>query len=459
MNILLIQPPKSPMVIGGEDVHIYEPLDLEYIAAGVSDYHEVKILDMRLEKNLQANLNEFKPDVVGITACTTHVNTVKQLFSKIKAWNPEILTVVGGHHAIACPQDFQVEDIDVIVVGEGVFTFQEIIAKFEKGKKYLFDMLDNPDLKKKKIFEAREIHVDLDAYPLPRRDLTKKYRNNYFSEWMKPLASMVTSKGCTNKCNFCCLWKQTGGKYLKRRPENIVKELETISEEYIFFADAESMLDAERMEYLAHLIKKRGIKKKYYLYSRSDTVVKYPKLFEIWADIGLVRVFIGFEFFRNEELDNVNKGLTIKDNENAMKILKECNIDMIASFLVRPEYTQEDFKAFGNYCRELKSRLELDSAVFTFTVLTPLPGTDFYQQVESQLITKNCDYFDLYHTVLPTKLPLKQFYEELFNLYMKIYKPKDMISLFKKYRLKDVPENMLRIKNMNQKMKNAYKDY
>ena len=53
MKILLIEPAKSPLTIGGEDAFVFESLALEYIAAGVAGDHDVKILDLRLEKNLQ----------------------------------------------------------------------------------------------------------------------------------------------------------------------------------------------------------------------------------------------------------------------------------------------------------------------------------------------------------------------------------------------------------------------
>src|SRR4030043_728706 len=105
MKILLIEPAKTPLTIGGEDVFIYEPLSLEYIAAGVAQDHDVKILDLRLEKNLQEILASFSPDVVGITAYTVHVNTVKKLFEEIKGWNPKALTVVGGNHATLAAED------------------------------------------------------------------------------------------------------------------------------------------------------------------------------------------------------------------------------------------------------------------------------------------------------------------------------------------------------------------
>ena len=79
MKILLIEPAKPLSAIGGEDVFIFEPLALEYIAAGVLDEHEVKILDLRLDKELKPTLTEFGPDIVGITAYTLHVNVVQKL--------------------------------------------------------------------------------------------------------------------------------------------------------------------------------------------------------------------------------------------------------------------------------------------------------------------------------------------------------------------------------------------
>ena len=53
MKVLLIEPAKAPLTIGGEDAFLFEPLALEYLAAGVARYHDVRILDLRLEKVLQ----------------------------------------------------------------------------------------------------------------------------------------------------------------------------------------------------------------------------------------------------------------------------------------------------------------------------------------------------------------------------------------------------------------------
>ncbi len=106
MKILLIQPAKPKQSLGGEDFHMFEPLALEYLAAGVAGDHDIRILDMRLDPDLDSALRDYQPDAVGITAYTVHVNTVKRLFRRIKEFNPRIVTVVGGHHATVMPEDF-----------------------------------------------------------------------------------------------------------------------------------------------------------------------------------------------------------------------------------------------------------------------------------------------------------------------------------------------------------------
>jgi radical SAM superfamily enzyme YgiQ (UPF0313 family) len=453
MKILLLEPDKAPVVIGGEDFSIYEPLALEYIAAGVVENHEVEILDLRLEKNLDDVLQRFSPDVVGITAYTVHVNTVQNLFEKIKQWNPEVLTVVGGHHATIMPEDFLSDHIDVIVIGEGVFTFSEIINRYERGmefEKIPGTVISNCEMVKKSDPAA---NVNLDTFPFPERKLTVKYRNYYYSDWMKPLASIRTSKGCPYRCNFCAMWKLADGKYYKRSPEKIVEELESIDENFVFFADDESLLDVPRMMELAQLIKERGIKKRYFLYGRSDTISKNQELIRMWKDIGLERVFVGLEFFRDEDLKYILKKSTVDDNNKAVKILQELDINIYASLIVRPEFNKNDFAELRSYVKKLK----LDFA--GFAVLTPLPGTDLYKEVESKLITRNYDFFDFIHTVLPTELPLKEFYKEYLQLYKKGIPWWRSMSSLRKYPRKEILPLMKKSVHIYKRFEEAYLDY
>ncbi len=453
MRILLIQPAKQSMSLGGEEVFLYEPLALEYIAAGVSKDHEIMIFDQRLENNFQATVERFNPQIVGITSYSVHVNPVKKLFEQIKTLKPEILTVVGGHHATVMPEDFLSPFIDIIVMGEGVFAFKEIVTRFEKREG--FDNIRGVAFKRngELVQTGFDKVVDLDTIPVPDRSLTAKYRKLYYSEWMKPLASIRTSKGCPFRCNFCALWKLTEGRYLKRSPEKVVEELTGIEEEYVFFADDESLVDVKRMKILAQQIKDAGIKKKYFLYGRSDTIAKNPDLMKTWREIGLEKVFVGLEFFRDEDLNHIRKGTSISDNKEAIRVLSSLGIEPYPSFIIRPEWQQNDFYELKQYCRSL----ELSFA--GFAVLTPLPGTDLYEQSKDYLITNNYDYFDFIHTVLPTTLSLKDFYNEYYQLYMKSINVFRSLSRLRKYPLKEIPGALIKAYDFYNRLRNAYLDY
>ena len=453
MRILLIQPAKQPISLGGEEVFLYEPLALEYIAAGVSNDHDVMIFDQRLEKNLPDTIEKFDPQIIGITSYSVHVNHVKKLFEQIKTLKPRILTVVGGHHATIMPEDFLSPYIDLIVMGEGVFAFKEIVKRFEMGEG--FDNISGVAFKKNGELVTTEFSrvINLDDIPVPDRSLTARYRKLYYSEWMKPLASIRTSKGCPFRCNFCALWKLTDGRYLKRSPEKVVEELTGIKEEYVFFADDESLVDAKRMKILAQLIKDAGIKKRYFLYGRTDTIAKNPDLLKMWRDIGLEKVFVGLEFFRDQDLDNIGKGTSICDNKEAVRILSNLGIEPYPSFIIKPEWQHEDFRELRRYCQSL----ELSFA--GFAVLTPLPGTDLYDQTKDQLITNDYDYFDFIHTVLPTALSLKEFYNEYYQLYMKSFGVLRSVSRLRKYPVKQIPNTLIKAYGFYNRLRKAYLDY
>jgi len=451
MKILLIQPAKPEKALGGEDFSIFEPLALEYLAAGVAADHDIRILDMRLDPDLDSHLHDFRPDVVGITSYTVHVNTVNGLFQQIKIFNPEICTVVGGHHATVMPEDFYTPFIDLIIGGEGVFPFREVMARLEKNLP-LSEIQGVICLENGAVFlHQGDQDLDLDVFPLPRRDFTTAYRQSYFSEWMRPLASIRTSKGCHFRCQFCALWKLTGGRYLTRKPENIIRELGTIQEDYVFFADDESLLDTRRMGTLADLIQESGIRKRFFLYGRSDTIAHHPDLLEKWKKVGLERVFVGLEFMRDADLKTVRKGSTVENNERAVQILKGLDIDIWPMFMIRPEFDRKDFTDLRKYC------LGLNLDFIGFSVLTPLPGTDLYNDVKDKLINSSYDYFDFFHTLLPTKLPLNDFYRELASLFRRSRSLKNQIRLMRKYRLRELPslfraygELMKRLKTLAQ---------
>ncbi len=409
MKILLIQPPSGTK--HSDKVYLHEPLALSYLGAGLkADGHEVALLDARLEPGIEAFLLRERPDLAGITGYTTQVNIIKEISARVKALLPEPFVVVGGHHATIRPEDFNDPNIDLVVIGEGVAAIREIARNLEQG----MPLRGIPGLAlpgREMEFSVPRPFTDLDCLPLPDRSLTARYRRNYFSEWLKPMASVRTSAGCRNQCRFCALWTITGGRYLRRDPERVVEELKTIEEPNVFFCDDESMCDARRMDVLADRIRDEDIRKRYFLYARADTIVRNPALFAKWRSIGLSQVFVGMESFSDDRLREMKKGITTDQQSAAARILEELGILLYASFTVDPGFTRDDFRALRRFVRKLRIRHA------AFSVLTPLPGTRMYEERRGDLLAEKPELFDLLHTLLPTALPLHEFYSEFARLY------------------------------------------
>lgn len=451
LKTLLVQPPSVPE--WSRHVFAYEPLALEYIGAGLKqDGHTVQLLDARFDSGVEATFEQARPDVVGFTAYTVHVPWVRNMAERLKALDPDLCIAVGGHHATVRPGDFTSFAIDAVVIGEGVFTMRELLAQRESGRPLdTIPGLALPGTAQR--FTAPRPYTELDSLPFPDRSLTARYRQRYFGEWLKPLASIRTSLGCTSRCNFCALWSITGGKYLRRRPEAIVEELRTIAEENVFFCDDESMVDARRMDRLADLILQAGLRKKYFLYARVDTIVKHPDLFAKWRDAGLTQVFVGLESFSDRRLNGMRKGTTVEQQQEAAKILFDLDILLYGSLIVEPDFSRDDFRELAQFVRKLDLRYA------SFAVLTPFPGTLLYAEREQELLSRRHELYDLLHTLLPTRLPLKEFYSEFAALYDRALPLRHRLGGLRRYGLGGSLRILRHTPGIMRAVRNAYRDH
>ena len=87
--------------------------------------------------------------------------------------------------------------------------------------------------------------------------------------------------------------------------------------------------------------------------------------------------------------------------------------------------------------------------------MTPLPGTDLYEAVKDKFITFNYDYFDFFHTLLPTKFSLQDFYRELAHLFKGSRSLKNQLRLMGKYRLRELPSLFRAYGGLIERLKNA----
>lgn len=452
MNVLLIQPPSAEPLM--DKAFLFEPLALEYLGAALRlDGHQPTILDARLEPDIEGTFRRIRPDLVGLTGFTSHVNVIKGVAVRLKAIDPRVTIVVGGHHATVCPVDFNDSGIDLVVIGEGCFTLREIARELEQGRdwtKIAGIGIAGPD---EMTFTAPRLMASLDELPFPDRTLTARYRRHYFSDWFRPLASIRTSLGCTARCTFCALWSLTGGKYLRRDPQRVVAELRTIAEPHVFFCDDESMCDVKRMDRLAEAIREADIRKTYFLYARVDTIVEHPELFAKWAAIGLKQVFVGMEDFSDKRLAAMKKGVNSHQQAEAARILEKLGVMMWASFMIDPDYDREDFQAMRSYVRQLKLRYP------TFTVMTPLPGTELHASRRGELLSRKPELYDMLHALVPTRLPLPEFYAELARLYKTAVPLRTALRTMARFGPRGMMVRMKLIGSFLKKTREAHLDY
>lgn len=420
MRILLVNPPVGRMTLGLKDIAKVEPLGLEIIGAAVPD-HEVRIFDMQLEDDLEGELEAFEPDIVGVTAGVVQTYTARRVAKTAKCHDLEIATVIGGHHATLCPDEFDSPWVDAVVIGTGVEAFRDIVARLDSGGELSsVPGLAIPTGDGIERTQPRGLPADLHHHPLPDRSLTDRYRDDYFYLYESPVALVQTSAGCTFPCNFCSCREFTGRRYLPRSIDKIVEDLENVDEEFVIFCDDHSFLNAKRMHELADRIKEAGVDKRIFAYSRVDCVVDNPDLFRKWSDIGLELLMTGLEAIDDSTLDSIQKRTRADINERALEILGDCGIGVSAGFVVMPDFREEDFQRIDKYVDE-----HPNIHIAELTPYTPLPGTPLYEEKKDEVVTQNREVYDLFHFVLPTEQPR----EELDRLFWK-YSHRNMIRAF-----------------------------
>jgi radical SAM superfamily enzyme YgiQ (UPF0313 family) len=424
MKVLLIEPPVSPFDVPTKVFAMPPPYHLEVLAGRLVGNHDVHILDMRIDEDLDNELLGFRPDVVGCSCVAANSHLAKQVLRKVKQVAPEIITVIGGHHPSLMPDDCNEAFIDIVVIGEGEETLYEVVGACETKRNWeeISGIAYRLEDGKFRINQYREL-MDLDKLPLPARSLTRLHRDKglYFRGNWRPIDSTITSRGCPNRCTFCGLWKINRGKYRIRSPRLIADELEDITAPNVTFIDDNTLDHVENSSALTDEIKRRGIKKRYELYGRVDTIVRHPDLVEKWRDVGMELLLVGLEACDDQALKEMKKRTTTEMNRRAIEICRANDVEVAAYLIVDPAFDHEDFRRLSEYVE----RNNLTHPVFT--ILSPFPGTDLYNMVKKNLITESFELIDFFHTVLPTKLSLDEFYEEFLGLYRRAYAFKKFI--------------------------------
>ncbi|MHC4399655.1 MAG: B12-binding domain-containing radical SAM protein, partial [Planctomycetota bacterium] len=418
MRILLVEPPIAASDIVTAVLALPPPHHLERLAGAVTRHHDVRICDMRIEKDLASQLESFRPEMVGVSCVAANYRLARDVLKTAKHHDPDTFTVMGGHHPSLAPELCDDRHSDFVVLGEGETTLRELVQVCEEGKG--FEGVKGIGYKTTagdfRINPRRKL-MDLDRLPPVARHLTDGYRrrNRYFRAGWRPVDCVISSRGCPHKCTFCGLWKINHGCYRVRKPESVVDEIQSISEPYVTFADDNTLDHIPKVNRLIDLLEERGIRKTYSFYGRVDTIVRHPRLIERLRNVGMKMLLLGLESCDQDALDIMNKKTSTETNRTAIEICRANDVEIVAYLIVDPSFDKGDFRRLSDYVAENNLTHPI------FTILSPFPGTDLYEQVKHTLITDSFELIDFYHTVMPTKLPLDEFYTEFLGLYKRAY--------------------------------------
>jgi radical SAM superfamily enzyme YgiQ (UPF0313 family) len=310
--------------------------------------------------------------------------------------------ILGGLHVLSCPEECA-PHADALVIGEGVQVWPQVLRDFERG-----------ELRPR--YSGSYSRGALGAYrdePPPRRACLP--RSGFLTT-----ASLIATRGCHNRCDFCYL--ATDGlsvPYQMREVEEIVEQFIASAEPYGVFVDNNL---GSRPDYLRALARALGRAEKIWSAAVTVDVTDDPSLVREMAIGGCTGVFVGFESLAGENLAAARKR-TARPEEYAARvgIFHRFGIQVNGSFVFGFDHDGPDvFRRTVEWIET--NRLECA----TFHLLTPYPGTPLFRRLEAEgrLLHRDWDLYDTAHVVFrPRRMTPEELYAGYAWAYRRIFSP------------------------------------
>ena len=324
MKVLLTLPP---------DIHRLEiyrvtgmkapPLGLAYIAAVLEKHgHKVKIIDTpTLEMGFREWINEvrsWKPDVVGISMLTP---TAPKGYAAAKLIKEElgedVIVIAGGPHVTFMYTE-ALNNVDIVVRGEGEYTTLELVNALEKhgfnrdALAKIRGIAFRDRSGRVTVTPSRPFIENLDELPWPARHLLPMDRYTLFGKPIR-VAHVMASRGCPYGCVFCITSYFWGRRLRFRSHENVADEIELLVDKYkvkqIVFTDDELTANRRFVMGLVEELKRRGLDIVFACGSRVDHVDR--ELLEYLYKNGCVALYFGVESASQETLNYIGKKLSL----------------------------------------------------------------------------------------------------------------------------------------------------
>lgn len=406
MNVVLIEP-KSPgfNVFSGI---LLPRLGLPILGSILKSLgHKVKIFSEEIKP---LDWNEVrKADLVGVSTITSTAPRAYEIASKAKSLGKTV--VLGGPHVT-----FQFTEAldygDFVVRGEGEETFPELIEVVE-GKKAPEKVKGISYRLKGKVFSTpdRPLIHDLDQLPHPDLSLIEG------GEKIR-VAPVLTSRGCPFNCSFCSVTRIFGHAYRVRSVESIIEELKKIRQKAVFFYDDNFTQNRKRLKELCQKIIESGLKIIWSAQTRIDIANDFSVL-KLMKKSGCSLLHIGFESINVETLKLYRKKVNPFDYLKKIKTIRKAGIDIHGMFVLGSD--ADTLETVGKTVKFAK-KSKLFSA--QFLILTPLPGTPFFEQLkrEGRIFTDSWEFYDGHHVVYqPAKMSVLELQRESVKAFLQFY--------------------------------------
>lgn len=440
MNVLLIK----PLNIGD---HVQPALGLGYLATSIRNSHSVQIIDCNRDKislkNLIWNVKRFKPDMVGLQCYTYDIPFVREALKIIKIYDKSIFTVIGGPHPSALPSECMNKFnniLDFAFLGEAEIGLPKLLSALEEDDTSLYPTIPGLIWKNKgnAMVNSQIFVKDLDSLGFPAWDLIKPQdypeapHGAFFKRY--PIAPIITTRGCPNKCSFCAGYTISGRKIRKRSVKHILKEILLLYNEYgireIQIIDDNFTFDKHFAKTFLKELKKQKLDISWSVPNGICLDMLDEELLILMKETGLFMISAGIESGSDRILKLMHKGTTTDEIKKKVNLIKRFGIDIAGFFIIGyPGETIDEIKKTINFS------LNLGLQRAQFMTYLPLPGSEIYEDLKEKGEVANpdwesCTFTDAAYT--PIEISKKQLKNLQRIAFFKFYmRPRILIYHFK----------------------------
>jgi len=341
-------------------------------------------------------------DLVGFSTTTATTPVAYRMAARVKDLG--IPTVVGGPHVTFLP-DEGLEHCDFVVRREGQDTTLELVQALESGG----DVAEIAGLSYRDP-SGQPVH-NPDRSPCPPdtfEDLPAPALDLIVGHERMTNIPIMTQWGCPFACDFCSVIHMFGRRVRSRSIENVLDELEVYQGRgAIFFYDDNFVVDKRRTKALLRGMIDRNLTPAWSAQMRAEAVFKDKRtreldheLLALMRDSGCNMVYCGFESASQATLEAYNKRQDVRDVQESMAAFHQYGIHVHGMFVLGAD--TDDRTIFD---RTVDFALENEIDTVQFLMLTPCPGTPFYERMkaENRLLTDDLSLYDGHHCVVEPK--------------------------------------------------------